>query len=82
MPSTVFSNAPSFSTSLLCDIVRSGSDIGVSTRLVATCLSIVDGLRRKDVDGGLSYEEADARDGVAIAVGLPEGVLLLAAEEL
>lgn len=62
----------------------SPSATGVSARLDATCLSIVDGFRRNDVEREKSCEEADdpeTRDGVGIVVGGRNGVLAREAEE-
>lgn len=58
---------------------------GVSARLDATCRSIVDGLRRKDADRGLSQEAADdseTREGVGTALGGRRGVSLREGIEL
>ena len=49
MPNTVFSKAPSYAASRLSNAFSSASANGVSARLDATCISIVDGLRRKEV---------------------------------
>lgn len=85
MPRTVFSNSPSYSSCCLYILFSSSFVAGVSALLDATCLSIVDGLRRKDVDGGRSYEEAEYSEtsgGVGMAVDARNGVLLREAEEL
>lgn len=85
MPRTVFSKSPSYSLFFLYMTLFSSSVVGVSALLDATCLSIVEGLRRRDVDRGRSYDEADdpeTSDGVGMAVGGRKGVLLREAEEL
>lgn len=85
MPKTVFLNSPSKSSCCPYILASSGSVAGVSALLDATCLSIVDGLRRRNADRGGSYNEADdpeTSDGVGMTVGGRNGVLLRELEEL
>ena len=79
IPSTVSSNAPSYSISCSYRVFGTSFISGVPARFDAARRSMLDGLRRRSVDRDLSYDAADVpdtSDGVDVAVGGRDRVLL------